>query len=110
MLNITLLILKGSSVINDIARMNPLYISGSADLHGSTKNYIKGGGDFGADFGKSYAGRNVYYGIREHAMGCIMNGFAYYGLFRPSGSTFLVFSDYMKAPVRIAALAELGVS
>jgi len=100
----------GSEIINHIAAAVPLYISGSADLHGSTKNYIKGGGDFGADFGKSYSGRNVYYGIREHAMGCILNGFAYYGLFRPSGSTFLVFSDYMRAPVRIAALAELGVS
>jgi len=101
---------SGSSIINDIAKAVPLYISGSADLHGSTKNYIKGGGDFGADLGKSYAGRNVYYGIREHAMGCIMNGFAYYGLFRPSGATFLVFADYMRATVRIAALAELGVS
>jgi len=100
----------GSEIINHVAAAVPLYISGSADLHGSTKNYIKGGGDFGVDFGKSYAGRNVYYGIREHAMGCIMNGFAYYGLFRPSGSTFLVFADYMRAPVRIAALAELGVS
>jgi len=101
---------SGSEIINDIAAAVPLYISGSADLHGSTKNYIKGGGDFGADFGKSYSGRNVYYGIREHAMGCIMNGFAYYGLFRPSGATFLVFADYMRATVRIAALAELGVS
>ncbi|KAJ1459506.1 Transketolase, thiamine diphosphate binding domain-containing protein [Pelagophyceae sp. CCMP2097] len=101
---------SGSNVIQHIAAAVPLYISGSADLHGSTKNYIKGGGDFGADFGKSYTGRNVYYGIREHAMGCILNGFAYYGLFRPSGATFLVFADYMRAPVRIAALAELGVS
>merc|ERR1711998_420974 len=101
---------SGSSIINQIADALPTYVSGSADLHGSNKNYIKGGGDFGADFGKSYSGRNVYYGIREHAMGCILNGFAYYGLFRPSGATFLVFSDYMRAPVRIAALAELGVS
>jgi transketolase len=101
---------SGSEIINNIAAAVPLYISGSADLHGSTKNYIKGGGDFGADLGKSYAGRNVYYGIREHAMGCIMNGFAYYGLFRPSGATFLVFADYMRATVRIAALAEIGVS
>lgn len=100
----------GADVLQSIAASVPLYISGSADLHGSTKNYIKGGGDFGADLGKSYAGRNVYYGIREHAMGCIMNGFAYYGLFRVSGATFLVFADYMRAPVRIAALAELPVS
>merc|ERR1719155_170341 len=101
---------SGSAIINDIAAAVPLYLSGSADLHGSNKNYIKGAGDFGADFGKSYAGRNVYYGIREHAMGCILNGFAYYGLFRPSGATFLVFADYMRATVRIAALAELPVS
>ena len=102
--------ISGSAIINDIAAAMPLYISGSADLHGSNKNYIKGAGDFGADFGKSYKGRNVYYGIREHAMGCIMNGFAYYGLFRPSGATFLVFADYMRAAVRIAALAEFPVS
>jgi len=102
--------ISGSNIINDIAAAMPLYISGSADLHGSNKNYIKGAGDFGADFGKSYKGRNLYYGIREHAMGCIMNGFAYYGLFRPSGATFLVFADYMRAAVRIAALAELPVS
>mmetsp|Transcript_20793 Transcript_20793/g.26909 ORF Transcript_20793/g.26909 Transcript_20793/m.26909 type:complete len:710 (+) Transcript_20793:64-2193(+) len=101
--------IAGSEVINYIADSVPLYISGSADLHGSTKNYIKGGGDFGVDFGKSYTGRNVYYGIREHAMGCILNGFSYYGLFRPSGATFLVFADYMRAAVRVAALAELPV-
>mmetsp|Transcript_21056 Transcript_21056/g.66182 ORF Transcript_21056/g.66182 Transcript_21056/m.66182 type:complete len:710 (-) Transcript_21056:2930-5059(-) len=100
----------GADVLQSIAASVPLYISGSADLHGSTKNYIKGGGDFGADLGKSYSGRNVYYGIREHAMGCILNGFAYYGLFRPSGATFLVFADYMRAAVRVAALAELPVS
>ena len=100
----------GADVIQNIAASVPLYVSGSADLHGSTKNYIKGGGDFGVDFGKSYTGRNIYFGIREHAMGCIMNGFAYYGLFKISGATFLVFADYMRAPVRIAALAELPVS
>merc|ERR1719241_34854 len=100
----------GAIAMQGIAKACPLYVSGSADLHGSNKNYIKGAGDFGADFGKSYKGRNVYYGIREHAMGCIMNGFAYYGLFRPSGATFLVFADYMRAAVRIAALAELPVS
>merc|ERR1719274_173802 len=85
--------ISGSAIINDIAAAMPLYISGSADLHGSNKNYIKGAGDFGADFGKSYKGRNAYYGI-----------------FRPSGATFLVFADYMRAAVRIAALAELPVS
>merc|ERR1712187_172660 len=77
-------------------------------------NYIKGGGDFGSPDspvggGKTFAGRNLYYGIREHAMGSILNGFAYYGLFRASGSTFLVFVDYLRAPLRVAALSELPV-
>jgi len=102
--------IAGADVLQGIAAAVPLYISGSADLHGSTKNYIKGGGDFGSGLGKTYAGRNLYYGIREHAMGCILNGFAYYGLFRVSGATFLVFADYMRAPVRIAALSELPVN
>jgi len=103
---------SGSTALNDIAKIFPDVISGSADLHGSNKNYIKGGGDFGGEpqLGKDYTGRNVYYGIREHAMGAIMNGFAYYGLNRPSGATFLVFADYMRSPVRVAALAELPVS
>merc|ERR1719335_287278 len=104
----------GSSVLQGIAKTCPLYISGSADLHGSNKNYINGGGDFGspampADGGKTFAGRNMYYGIREHAMGSILNGFAYYGIFRVSGATFLVFVDYLRAPLRVAALSELPV-
>merc|ERR1711988_383390 len=84
----------------------------STDLHGSTKNYIKNVGDFGADGvdGKSYDGRNFYYGIREHGMGSIMNGMSYFGLNLVSGATFLVFADYMKAPVRVAALSELPTS
>merc|ERR1711998_345086 len=101
---------SGSSIINDISAALPTYVSGSADLHGSNKNYIKGGGDFGQGFGKSYSGRNFYYGIREHGMGGIMNGIAYGGIFTPSGATFLVFADYMRATMRIASLAELPVS
>merc|ERR1719182_1181413 len=101
---------SGSNIINNIAEALPTYVSGSADLHGSNKNYIKGGGDFGSDFGKTYAGKNFYYGIREHGMGGIMNGIAYGGIFTPSGATFLVFADYMRATMRIAALAELPVS
>jgi len=89
------------------AESMPFYVSGSADLHGSNKNYMKGVGDFSKN---NYAGRNFYYGIREHAMGAIMNGMAYYGLFRVSGSTFLVFSDYMRASVRVAALSHLPVN
>merc|ERR1712151_449726 len=62
-----------------------------------------------AGSGKTYAGRNIHYGIREHAMGSIMNGIAYYGIFRNSGATFLVFADYLRAPIRVAALSELPV-
>merc|ERR1719158_2128876 len=103
---------SGEKALQGIAATCPLYISGSADLHGSNKNYIKGGGDFGPpdQYDKTYGGRNLYYGIREHAMGSILNGFAYYGLFRASGATFLVFVDYLRAPLRVAALRELPVS
>lgn len=99
---------SGNKVIQEIAKLVPHYVSGSADLHGSTRNYINDGGNFGAGFDKSYAGKNLYFGIREHAMGAIMNGFAYHGLFKISGSTFLVFVDYLRATVRVAALAELN--
>jgi len=94
----------GADVLQPIAESMPFYVSGSADLHGSNKNYMKGVGDFSKN---NYAGRNFYYGIREHAMGAIMNGMSYYGLFRVSGSTFLVFSDYMRGAVRVAALSHL---
>jgi transketolase len=97
-----------NKVIQLIAKYVPHYISGSADLHGSTRNYINEGGNFGAGFDKSYAGRNLYFGIREHAMGSIMNGFAYHGLFKVSGSTFLVFVDYFRPTIRVAALSELN--
>jgi transketolase len=94
----------GSDVLQPIAEAFPLLISGSADLHGSTLNYINGGGDFGSE---TPAGRNIRFGIREHAMGAIMNGMAYDGLFRPSGATFMVFSDYLRPSIRLAALAEV---
>lgn len=97
----------GSMVINNIADLVPNFLSGSADLHGSNKNYIKSGGNFGRGFDKSYTGKNFYFGIREHAMGSLMNGISFHGLFRPSGATFLVFVDYMRATIRVAALAEL---
>merc|ERR1712241_1423749 len=57
---------------------------------------------------KTYAGRNMYFGIREHAMGAILNGFGYHGIFKASGSTFLVFVDYFRPTVRVASLAELN--
>ena len=96
----------GSQVINDLAKAMPLLVSGSADLHGSTKNYIKEVGDFTAD---NHAGRNMLFGIREHAMGAIVNGIGYYGIFRPSGATFAVFADYMRPSVRISALTNLPI-
>jgi transketolase len=87
-------------------------VSGSADLHGSNKNYINDGKNFGNPKidGKSFGGRNFYFGIREHAMGTMLNGMAYYGLNIPSGATFLVFADYMRAAIRVAALSELPTS
>jgi len=97
----------GADCIQPIGKMMPFYNSGSADLHGSNKNYIKDVGDFSKN---NYAGRNFYYGIREHAMGAILNGMGFYGLFRVSGSTFLVFSDYMRSSVRVAALSHLPVN
>merc|ERR1712232_291736 len=99
---------SGKNAIQEIAKLVPHYVSGSADLHGSCRNYIEDGGNFGAGFDKSYAGKNLYFGIREHAMGSILNGFAYHGLFKASGSTFLVFVDYFRPTVRVASLAELN--
>ncbi len=97
----------GANVINAVAKAVPNFITGSADLFGSTKNYIKDGGDFSA---KNPTGRNIWFGIREHAMGAICNGIAYDGLFRASGATFLVFADYLRPSIRIAALAKLPVT
>jgi len=97
----------GANVINAVAKAMPNFITGSADLFGSTKNYLKDGGDFSA---KNPLGRNIWFGIREHAMGAICNGIAYDGLFRASGATFLVFADYLRPSIRLAALAHLPVT
>jgi transketolase len=97
-------------VLQAVAKLVPQFISGSADLYSSTKNYIEDGGDFGAGPTKSYTGRNYFFGIREHGMGAILNGIAQYGLHIPSGSTFLAFSDYMRPTIRIAALSQLHVN
>jgi transketolase len=96
----------GSIVLQPISKAMPLFISGSADLHGSTLNYIENGGNFDR---QDNAGRNIHFGIREHAMCAILNGYAYDGIFRPSGATFLVFSDYGRPSIRVAALAKLPV-
>jgi transketolase len=94
----------GSEALQPIAQAMPLLMSGSADLHGSTLNYIKGGEDFTRDNPK---GRNVRFGIREHGMCAILNGISYHGMFRASGATFTVFTDYCRASIRLAALAKL---
>jgi transketolase len=94
----------GSEVLQPLAQALPLLTSGSADLHGSTLNYIKDGGDFTRNTPK---GRNIHFGIREHGMCAIMNGIGYHGIFRASGATFLVFADYCRAAIRLAALSRL---
>ncbi|NWC60450.1 transketolase [Pseudomonas veronii] len=97
----------GGAVLNAFARQIPWLLGGSADLSPSTKTNLTfdGAGRFSAD---DYSGRNLHFGIREHAMGAIANGMALSYL-RPYTSTFLVFSDYMKPPIRLAAIMELPV-
>jgi transketolase len=109
----------GGTVINAVAKVLPELIGGSADLNPSTDTALKHSGDFespknlapdrqgavGEEWG--YAGRNIYYGIREHAMGAITNGLVYHGGLRAFSATFLVFSDYMRPPLRLAALSDL---
>ena len=97
----------GGIVIQAVAKEVPNFITGSADLYGSTKNYIKDAGDFSNE---NPLGRNIWFGIREHAMGAICNGIAYDGIFRASGATFLVFADYVRPAIRLAALSKLPVT
>lgn len=96
----------GGKVLQPLAEKLPLLTTGSADLFGSNKNYLIDQGDFSRT---NLSGRNTWYGIREHAMGAICNGIAYDGIFITSGATFLVFSDYMRPSLRLAALAKLPV-
>jgi transketolase len=96
----------GSDVLQPVAAAMPLAVSGSADLYGSTLNYIAGAKDFTSH---QADGRNIRYGIREHAMAAIMNGIAYDGIFHASGATFLVFADYARPSIRLAALSKLPV-
>jgi len=91
----------GGLVMNAIAATVPELVGGSADLDPSTKTYLKNCGDFQPD---QFAGRNIHYGVREHAMGAINNGIALHGGLLPFGATFLNFLDYMKGAVRLAAL------
>ncbi|MEO6991646.1 MAG: transketolase [Candidatus Baltobacteraceae bacterium] len=96
----------GAAAINAVAQSLPELFGGSADLDPSTKTNLKGDGDFQPG---TYAGRNVHFGVREHAMGAIANGIAYHGGLLPFTATFLQFLDYMKPAVRLAALSELRV-
>ncbi len=96
----------GRDVLQPLAAALPLLITGSADLFGSTLNYIAADRDFDPS---NRSGRNLRYGIREHGMAAISNGVAYDGLFRPSCATFLVFADYSRPSMRLAALSRLPV-
>ena len=98
---------SSSKALNAIAKNHPWMIGGAADLAPSTKTTLtfEGAGSFAAD---KYGGRNLHFGIREHAMGAILNGLALSRL-RPYGSSFLIFTDYMKPPIRLAALMKLPV-
>jgi transketolase len=108
-------------ILNAIAPKLPTLIGGSADLNPSTFTALQNLGDFenpDGDFSKSqgltgggcsYAGRNLHFGVREHGMGAAVNGMAAHGGIIPFGSTFLIFSDYLRPSMRLAALMELGV-
>jgi len=93
-------------VINAIAKKIPELLGGSADLASSTNTIIKGEPSFSAE---NYAGRNFHFGIREHGMGSIMNGMSLAGGLIPYGATFLIFSDYMRPPVRLGCIMERHV-
>ena len=111
----------GGKIMNAVAKKLPILMGGSADLDPSTFTNLKTFGDFnpppsakldeqGSDTGGwSYAGRNIHFGVREHAMGAVVNGMAAHGGFLPYGSTFLIFSDYMRPTIRLAALMGLHV-
>jgi transketolase len=98
---------SSSKVLNALAQNIPWLIGGAADLYPSTKTRLTfdGAGDFEAN---KYAARNLHFGIREHAMGAIVNGMSLCKL-RAYGATFLIFSDYMRAPIRLASLMEIPV-
>jgi transketolase len=94
------------TVLNAIASTLPNLIGGSADLAPSNKTFIDGAEAFQ---GGTYQGRNFHFGVREHGMGSILNGMALHGGLIPYGGTFLVFSDYMRPPIRLAAMMGLRV-
>jgi transketolase len=91
-------------VMNAFAARVPELVGGSADLHPSNKTWLDGLGTFSAE---DRSGRNLHFGVREHGMGTVVNGLAYHGGLVPYGATFFVFSDYMRPPIRLAALSKL---
>ncbi|AZV52480.1 MULTISPECIES: transketolase [Bacillus] len=98
---------SSGEVLNGIAKQVPFFIGGSADLAGSNKTTIKNTDDFGKD---NYAGKNIWFGVREFAMGAALNGMALHGGLRVFGGTFFVFSDYLRPAIRLAALMGLPVT
>jgi len=95
------------TIINRLAKVLPNLVGGSADLAPSTKTLIKDGGDYSAE---NRAGRNLHFGVREHAMGAISNGMALHGGLHVYCATFFVFSDYMKYAIRLSAMMHLPVT
>lgn len=93
--------------INAIANAVPSFFGGSADLAGSNKTYMNGKDDFSRD---NYSGKNIWFGVREFAMGAAMNGIALHGGLKTFGGTFFVFSDYLRPAIRLAALMKLPVT
>jgi transketolase len=93
-------------VMNIIAEKIPSFVGGAADLAGSTRTFLEDYGDFSPS---NRSGRNIRYGLREHAMGAITNGIALHGGAIPFAATFLIFSDYMRPPMRLAAVMKLHV-
>ena len=95
---------SNNEVINALADAVPSLWGGSADLSGSNKTMIKAAGDFGPD---NYAGKNIWYGVREHAMASALNGIILHGGTKSYAGTFFVFSDYLRPAVRLAALSHI---
>jgi len=96
----------GGKILQTLGGMVPCLVGGAADLVESTRTHI---GSSPSVTRQDFTGRNIHFGVREHAMGAVANGLAYYGAFIPFASTFLIFSDYMRPAMRLAALSELQV-
>ena len=97
---------SNGKILNMICSNTNLFIGGSADLSSSTKTYLNNMGDFSS---KNYSGKNIWFGVREHVMGAILNGISLYNI-RTFGSTFLSFADYLKPAMRMSALMNLPVT